>query len=86
MWYLIVLIPDLCTLNYFKDFHIDEVMTLWLFSGPPGFTNWDSFALDSVLCTVESLSISFLYLNLYVLVDDACISYGFSCKPNIHVS
>ena len=30
--------------------------------------------------------ISFLYLDLYVLGEDACISYGFSCTPNIYVS
>ena len=29
--------------------------------------------------------LSFLYLDLYVLGDDALISYG-SCKPNIYVS
>ena len=48
---------------------------LWLFlSGPPGFTCWISFApvysffllLSPYLCFI-----SLLYLDLYVLVDDA---------------
>ena len=30
--------------------------------------------------------IFFLYLDLYVLGDDAWISKGISCKPNIYVS
>ena len=30
--------------------------------------------------------ISFLYLDLYVLGDDALISQGISCKPNLYVS
>ena len=51
----------------------------WLFSGPPGFTCWISFApvvsfyvpLSPYLCFI-----SFLYLDLYVFGDDALISYG----------
>ena len=51
---------------------------LWLLSGPPGFTCWIFFLWYSVLFTVESLSslYLFLYLDLYVLGDDALISYG----------
>ena len=47
----------------------------WLLSGPRISLLW-----YSVLFTVDSLSlfISFLYLDLYVLGDDALISYGFS--------
>ena len=42
----------------------------------------------SVLCTVESLSLLYisLYLDLYVLRDDACISQVSSYKPNSYVS
>ena len=51
---------------------------LWLLSGPPGFTCCISFApvFISVLFTVESLSLLFslLYLDLYVLGDDALIN------------
>ena len=49
---------------------------LWLLSGPPGFTCWISLVLYSVLFTVESLSLlfSFLYLDVFVLGDDALIS------------
>ena len=51
---------------------------LWLLSGPPGFTCWISFAMVFSLFTVEFYLcfISFLYLDLYVLGDDALISYG----------
>ena len=50
---------------------------LWLLSGPPGFTCWISFALVSVLFTVESLSsLITYYLDLYVLEDGALIMYG----------
>ena len=49
---------------------------LWLFVGPPEFTCWISFAPVSVLFTVESLSLLYvlLYLDLYVLGEDALIS------------
>ena len=49
---------------------------LWLFVGPTGFTCWISFApllLSPYLCFI-----SLLYLDLYVLVDDALI------KPQLH--
>ena len=52
---------------------------LWLFVGPTGIYLLDFFFSGcSVLFTVESLSllISFLYLDLYVLGDDALISKG----------
>ena len=50
---------------------------LWLLSGPPGFTCWISFA--PVFSLILLLSpypcfISLLYLDLYVLGDDALIS------------
>ena len=47
---------------------------LWLSSGPPGFTGLPPWY--SVLFNVESLSL--LYLDLYVLGDDALI------KPHSH--
>ena len=53
---------------------------LWLFVGPSEVYLLDFFLLwYSVLFTVESLSllISLLYLDLYVLGDDALISYGY---------
>ena len=52
-------------------------LMLWLFVGPNRVYLLDFFLLRySVLFTIESLSllISFLYLNLYVLRDDALIS------------
>ena len=52
---------------------------LWLLSGPPGFTCWISFTLvfSFIYCRVLILALSpFLYLDLYVLLDDALISYG----------
>ena len=52
---------------------------LWLLSGPPDFTCWVSFApvFDTVLFTVESLSLLYLllYLDLYFLGDDALINF-----------
>ena len=62
----------------------------WCFgclSGPPGFTCWISFApvvqfyllLSPYLCFI-----SFLYLDLYVLRDDASISLG-SFKQTKHL-
>ena len=51
---------------------------LWLLSGPQGFTCWIYFAPVFSLCTVESflcfISYLALYLDLYVLGDDALIS------------
>ena len=56
---------------------------LWLLSGSPGFTFWISFALVFsfmnlqffyVLLSPYLYFISFLYLDLYVLGDDAWIS------------
>ena len=52
---------------------------LWLLSGPPRFTCWfyfvRVFSLYLLLSPYLSF-ISFLYLDLYVLGDDALISYG----------
>ena len=61
---------------------------LWLFVGPIGvyllvfFCSGIQFylQLSPYLCFI-----SLLYLDLYVLGDDALIR-GLSCKPNIHVS
>ena len=50
---------------------------LWLFVGPSGFTCWISFAAVVqfyLLLSPFLFSISFLYLDLYVLGDDALIS------------
>ena len=44
---------------------------LWLLSGPPGFTCWVSFALVFSFL-IFALS-PFLYLDLYVLGDNAWI-------------
>ena len=51
---------------------------LWLLSGPPGFTCWISFAqVFSFLPLCPYLCfISFIYLHLYVLGNDALIRYG----------
>ena len=75
MWYLIVSIPDLCSLTYFEgregyfnSAHKHDFTGVYLM---------DFLLLRySVLFTVESLSllISFLFLDLYVLGDDALIS------------
>ena len=65
-----------------KDLSIDPMvwgLMLWLLSGQPGFTNVPvGFLLlrYSVVFTVESLSLLYplLYIDLYVLGDDALIS------------
>ena len=67
---------------------------LWLLSGPLGLTCWISFApvvqfyllLSPYLCFI-----SFLYLDVYVLGDDALISSGSFMKTKhlcvlIHIS
>ena len=65
---------------------------LWLFVGPTGVYLLDFFCsgiqfyllLSPYLCFI-----SLLYLDLYILGDDALISNlvrGLSCKPNIYVS
>ena len=49
---------------------------LRLLSGPPGFTCWNSFAQVFrfyLLLSPYLYFISFLYLDLYVLGDDALI-------------
>ena len=58
-----------------------------------GWAHWDltfDFVLlqNSVVCTVECLSlfISFLYLDLFVLGDDASMSQGCFMWSNIYVS
>ena len=60
---------------------------LWLFVGPTRVYLLDFFCSgSSVTFTVESLSL--LYLDFYVLGDDACIDklLGRLCKPSIYVS
>ena len=50
---------------------------LWLLSGPPGFTCWISFCSGiqfNLLLSPYPCFISLLYLDLYVLGDDALIS------------
>ena len=64
---------------------------LWLFVGPTGVYLLDFFCsgiqfyllLSPYLCFI-----SLLYLDLYILGDDALISNlrGLSCKPNIYMS
>ena len=84
VWYLIVLIPDLCTLTYYG-----RGLMLWLFVGPTRvyllyfFCSGIQFylLLSPYLCFI-----SLLYLDLYVLGNDALVSYVFSCKPNIYLS
>ena len=53
---------------------------LWLLSGPPGLPVGFLVLRYSFLCTVESLFLPFLlyliYLDIYVLRDDAWISKG----------
>ena len=60
----------------------------WLFVGPTGVYLLDFFCsgiqfyllLSPYLCFI-----SLLYLDLYVLGDDALIKRGLSCKPNIYI-
>ena len=52
---------------------------LWQLSGPPVFTSWISSAPRNqfyVLLSPCICFISFLYLDLYILGDDAWISKG----------
>ena len=61
---------------------------LWLFVGPTGIKLLDFFCTGIQFYLLLSLYlcfISFLYLDLYVLGDDALISLGSSGKPNICV-
>ena len=54
-------------------------MLLWLLSGPLGFIGWVSFApvFSFMFCCILIFALSpFLYLDLYVLGDDAWISKG----------
>ena len=57
---------------------------LWLLSGPPDFF---CFGIQFyVLLSPYLCCISFLYLDLYVLRDDAWISYGSFMQTKIFVS
>ena len=46
---------------------------VWLLSGPPGFACWISFAPvpSFIYCQVQILPYLLLYLDLYVLGDNA---------------
>ena len=62
---------------------------LGLFIGPTGVYLLVLFCYSIQLYLLLSphvCFISFLYLDLYVLGDDALISWGLSCKSNIYVS
>ena len=62
---------------------------LWLFIRPTRVYLLDFFCsgIQFYLLLSPFLSFSsFLYLDLYVLEDDALIKKGSSCKPNIYVS
>ena len=62
---------------------------LWLFVGPTVVYLLDFFCSSIqfyLLLSPYLCFISFLYLDLYVLEDDALISKELSCKPNIYVS
>ena len=62
---------------------------LWLFVGPTGVYLLDFFCSGiqfNLLLSPYPCFISLLYLDLYVLGDDALIKKGLSCKPNIYVS
>ena len=62
---------------------------LWLFIGPLGVYLLDFFCSGiqfNLLLSPYLCFISLLYLDLYVLGDDALIVGGLSCKPNIYVS
>ena len=62
---------------------------LWLFVGPTGVYLLDFFCSGIQLYLLLSpylCFISLLYLDLYVLGDDALIVRGLSCRRNIYVS
>ena len=62
---------------------------LWLFVGPTGVYLLDFFCSGiqfNLLLSPYLCFISLLYLDLYVLGDDALIVRGLSCEPNIYVS
>ena len=64
-------------------------LMFWLFVGPTGVYLLDFFCSGIQFCLMLSpylCFISLLYLDLYVLGDDALKSLGLSCKPNIYVS
>ena len=62
---------------------------LWLFVGPTGVYLLEFFCSGThfyLLLSPYLCLISLLYLDLYVLGDDALTSWGLSYKPNIYVS
>ena len=59
-----------------------------LWSGPPGFNSWIFLGKYSIVVLLSTYLyfISFLYLYLYVLGDDASKSYGsFMRTKDLHV-
>ena len=62
---------------YFNNVEIENSMMLWLFVGPTGVYLLDFFCSGiqfNLLLSPYSCFISLLYLDLYVLGDDALIS------------
>ena len=62
---------------------------LWLFVRPSGVYLLDFFCSGIEFYLLLSLYlcfISLLYLDLYVLGDDALLVRVLTCKPNIYVS
>ena len=62
---------------------------LWLFVRPTGDYLLEIFCSGIqfyLLLSPNLCFISFSYLDLYVLGDDALKVRGLSCKPNIYVS
>ena len=62
---------------------------LWLFARPTWVYLLDFFCSGiqfNLLLSPYLCFISLLYLDLYVLGDDALKVRGLSCKPNIYVS
>ena len=79
MWYLVVSIPDLCTLTYFKDLFIDEMVGADALAvvRPTVVYLLDSFCSSIqfyLLLSPYLCFISFLYRDLYVFGDDSLIS------------
>ena len=77
MWYLIVSIPDLCTLTYFVCllgwWGPDALAVCWAYQAlPVGFLLLRYSVL--LLLSPYLLFTSLLYLDLYVLGDNALLS------------
>ena len=70
MWYLIVSILDLCTLTYFEL----ALAVCWAHGGLPVGLSFAPVVRFYLLLSPYLCFISFLYLDLYVLGDNALIS------------